>query len=147
MPEAPRELYSRLVVLQFVGIKTGDAEKGFVPFYHYRVLNKNDLEVGHINFKVGETDHVLLCAGNIGYGIFKEFRGNSLSLHACLTLAPFVKTIYRSVLITANPDNAASIRIIEKLGGEFIDEIAIPETEPAYAQGERTKNRYRWDLY
>jgi RimJ/RimL family protein N-acetyltransferase len=43
-----------------------------------------------------------------------------------------------------DPDNTPSIRIIEKLGAIFINEIDVPLDDPAYAKGARRKKRYEW---
>jgi tagatose 1,6-diphosphate aldolase len=121
-------------------------DRGFVPFYYFRIVINGATQVGHINFKVGDTDHIHHCAGHIGYEISEEHRGNAYSFHACNALAPFIRTIYDAVVITASPENPASIRIIHKLGCQFMDEIKISAPEPAYIKGKRFKRRYRWLL-
>jgi predicted acetyltransferase len=65
-------------------------------------------------------------------------------LQACHAIAPFVRSIYRSVTITCDPDNLASRRTIERLGAKFVDEVAVPPHDPHYQRGSRIKRRYRW---
>lgn len=146
MPIPPLNIAGEKICLKFIEIAPGDSEKGYVPYYHFEINQANDVIVGHINFRIGETDHIKYCAGHIGFKIIKEFRGKSYSFFACLALRPFVNSIYNSVFITANPQNLPSIKIIEKLGCEFIDEVSISPNEGAYLKGERTKRRYRWYL-
>jgi predicted acetyltransferase len=144
MPIPPSIILGETVGLKFIKIVPGDTKKDYVPYYHFEINQANDVKVGHINFRIGETDHLKYCAGHIGFEILKEFRGHSYSYFACVTLKPFIKSIYNSVLITTNPQNLPSMRTIEKLGCEFIDEIDISLNEEAYLKGERTKRRYRW---
>ncbi|MGO8698819.1 MAG: GNAT family N-acetyltransferase [Limisphaerales bacterium] len=93
---------------------------------------------------VGDTEHVRICAGHIGFEVLKEFRGHSYALEACRAVAPFVRSIYRVVTITANPDNHASIRTIERLGATFSDEVPVPPHDPGFQRGARRKKRYKW---
>jgi predicted acetyltransferase len=144
MKNAPKELIGDIVKLRFDAIKPGDVEKGYVPFYNFRIIDKSGNDVGHIIFKVGNTDHILYCSGHIGYGIKEIFRGNSYAYYACIAIAPFVRSVYSNVLITCNLDNIASIKTIEKLNCQYLDEITLNENEQAYKNGERTKRRYRW---
>ena len=132
------------VRLRFVHVVPGDPSKGFVPAYHFRILNLGDSDVGHVNFRVGNTEHVHVCAGHIGFEILEEFRGHGYAGHACRAIAPFVRSVYRSVIVTCDPDNIASIKTIERLGARFIDEVPVPPHEPAYLRGSRMKRRYEW---
>src|SRR5208283_132500 len=100
--------------------------RGFVPYYHFRILVADGTDVGHINFRVGATEHVRLCAGHVGFEITGTFRGRGFALQACRALAPFVRSFYESVTLTSDPDNFASIRTIEQLGARFMDEAAVP---------------------
>src|SRR5712671_4807929 len=143
-PNPPANLLFDQVHLKFVHIVPGDASRGLVPFYHFRILTADDQDAGHINFKVGDTDHVRFCVGHIGFGVSETFRGQSLAYQACRAIAPFVGSFYPTVIITADPDNHASIRTIERLGGSFIDEVIVPTHDPQYQRGSRSKKRYHW---
>jgi len=144
-PPADLELSYGQVLLRFDKIIPGDVELDFVPCYHFRILLADACDVGRINFRVGETDHVTFIAGHIGYEITEAFRGHSYALQACRAIAPLVRSVYPSVIITSNPDNLASVRTIEKLGAVFMDEVPIPPHDPHYLRGARTKLRYRWN--
>jgi len=143
LPEAPPYLSYGAATVRFFHVGAGDPGQGLVPFYHYRIFVAN-LDVGHVNFRVGDTEHVRLCAGHIGYGVCEPFRGHAYAYQACRALAPFVRAVSPEVIITADPDNHASVRTIERLGAVFLDEMAVPEHDPHYAQGSRVKWRYRW---
>jgi tagatose 1,6-diphosphate aldolase len=132
------------VTLRFERIIPGNRAKGFVPGYQFRVLNESGSDVGHITFRIGDTPHVVLCAGHIGYEIYPKHRGNGYAFQACQAIAPFVAQVSGTVIITTDPDNIASIRTIEKLGAEFIEEYPVPKGDPHYAAGSRVKRRYRW---
>jgi predicted acetyltransferase len=143
-PIPPQDLSFGLVRLQFVRIVPGDASRGLVPSYHFRIFTAARNDAGHINFRVGDTEHVQLCAGHIGFEVSESFRGNRFAFQACRAIAPFVRSFYSAVIITCDPDNQASIRTIERLGASFVDQIAVPPHDPHYLRGLRWKNRYRW---
>ena len=54
----PNNLAFCNVRLRFSRIVPGDARDDFVPYYHFRILTLDDTDVGHINFRVGDTEHV-----------------------------------------------------------------------------------------
>jgi tagatose 1,6-diphosphate aldolase len=142
--DVPSDLCSGPVRLSFEKTVRPDSEEQLVPFYHFGILDRAGANVGHINFRVGDTRHVTLCAGHIGFEIKPDHQGYSYSLHACQALAPFVRRHYERVILTADPGNAPSIRIIERLGAAFLDEVDVPSNDPAYAAGCRRKKRYVW---
>ena len=122
----------------------GDAALGLAPAYHFRILDAAGADAGHLNFRVGDTPHVLICAGHIGFEIKESFRGHHYALQACQAIAPFVRMVYRAVIITCDPDNEASRRTIERLGARFVEEVPVPPDDPAYERGARRKRRYEW---
>ena len=144
-PEPPETLTNGDIVLTFSGIEKGNPPRGLVPYYHFRILLADGTDAGHINFRVGETLHVRFCAGHIGFGIAEDHRGNGYALQACRALAPFVRSVYETVIITCDPDNGASIRTLEELGAEYIDTADVPADDPGHAHGARDKRRYHWN--
>ncbi len=143
-PIPPDMLSSGAVRLRFVRVVPGDPSRDFVPAYHFRILLSDGSDVGHINFRVGDTEHVRLCAGHIGFEILEPFRGHGYALQACRAIASFVRSFYGAVTITCDPDNLASIRTIERLGASFADEVPVPPHDPHFQRGSRSKRRYRW---
>jgi predicted acetyltransferase len=142
--DIPSQLFSGPICLEFEKIVSVDPGGELVPFYHFKIVNNDEVIVGHINFRVGDTRHVKMCAGHIGYEILPKYRGSSYSYYACKALVPLIKRHYDHVVITVDPFNLASIRIIERLGATYINEIEVPKDDPAYAGGARIKRRYEW---
>jgi predicted acetyltransferase len=144
LPAPPEFLSFDQVTLRFTEVVHVEPSGGKVPYYHFRILNADGIDVGHINFRVGDTEHIRVSAGHIGFGIEESSRGHGYALQACRAIAPFVRSVYESVTITCDPDNVASRRTIERLGAQFVDEVAVPAHDPQYQRGSRTKRRYRW---
>jgi tagatose 1,6-diphosphate aldolase len=144
LPLPIKKLSSGSVILRRDKVVPGEPARGFVPYYHFRVLTADGSDVGHINFRVGEAEHIRLFTGHIGFEIRETYRGHGYALQACRAIAPLVRSLYETVVITCDPDNIASRRTIERLGASFIDEIAVPPDEPHYVCGSRAKRRYRW---
>jgi tagatose 1,6-diphosphate aldolase len=131
------------VILRLARVVAGEPQRGLVPYFHFRIVTA-DSDVGHINFRVGDTEHIRGCAGHIGFEIAEAFRGHGYAWQACRAIAPFVRSVYKEVTITCDPDNPASRRTIERLGARFVDEVAVPAGDPSYERGARVKRRYRW---
>jgi Acetyltransferase (GNAT) domain len=144
LPVPPESLSAGDIVLRFARIVPGVPSRGFVPYFHFRILARDGSDVGHINFRVGDTEHVRVCAGHVGFEIAEPFRGHGYALQACRAIAPFVRSIYQSVTMTCDPDNDASRRTIESLGAEFIDEVVVPSPDLNHNPRSRIKRRYRW---
>ncbi|MDB6151747.1 MAG: GCN5-related N-acetyltransferase [Chthoniobacteraceae bacterium] len=117
---------------------------GLVPFYQFRIQVGGMFDVGKLNFRVGGTEHVRLYVGHIGYEVLEPFRGHGYAEQACRAAAPLVRLIYRSVIITSDPDNYASLSTIERLGAVFLEEVSVPPRDSQYLAGSRRKRRYRW---
>ncbi len=148
IPEAPAQLSFDAVKLHLDKIVPADPELGFVPYYHYRItVGQTTVEqttVGHINLRIGNTDHIRLYSGHIGYQIDRPHRGHRYALQACLALAPLARTISPQQILTCDPTNHPSRRTIELLGATFIDEVKVPRHDPNYLRGSRTKQRFLW---
>jgi tagatose 1,6-diphosphate aldolase len=131
------------VVLRLDRIVPGDPSRNYVPYYHFRILRLDGTDVGHINFRVGDTEHIRRFAGHIGFQIAELHRGHRYAGQACRAIAPLLRTIYKSVLITCDPSNAASRHTIEKLGAAFLDEIATT-VDSSGQHIQHIKRRYIW---
>ena len=104
-PIPPEALTFGEVTLRFARVVPGEPARGFVPYFHFRILAIDGVDVGHINFRVGDTEHVRVCAGHIGFEIAECFRGHGYALQACRAIAPFVRSICETVTITCDPDH------------------------------------------
>lgn len=143
-PFPPKDLAFDQVSLFFICILPGTPSLGLVPAYHFHIIEPGDADAGHINFRIGDTPHILQCAGHIGYEVAEPFRGHHYAYQACQAIAPFIRTFYDDVTITCNPDNIPSRRTIERLGATFLDEVPVPQNDPHYLSGARIKRRYLW---
>ena len=122
--------------------------RGYVPSYEFdiRLPGKTD-PIGRISLRVGNTKHVKMYAGNIGYEIKEEYRGNRYAVKACnvikrVAIDHGLKTLW----ITCDPDNYPSRRTCEILGCELVEIVDLPEDTDMYQRGDRQKCRYRLDL-
>ncbi len=108
-------------------------------------LQENDVRIGRCDYRpfVNIENYY---AGNIGYMIYPEFRGNNYSLRASVLLCKMAKKNRSKLLITCSPDNFASYRIITKLGGKLIKTIKVPKRHFLYKQGEKIKCIFKIDL-
>jgi predicted acetyltransferase len=141
---AARTLSFEDVTARFAHVVAGQPERGLVPYFHFRIVTVDDEDVGHINFRVGDTEHIRLAAGHIGFDIAEPHRGHRYAFKACRAVAPLVRSFYTSVLLTCDPDNVASRRLIERLGATFVGETAVPVGDPHFLRGLYRKLRYRW---
>lgn len=128
--------------------RPGDEQSGLVAAYHFyiRLLGKSE-PVGIVNLRIGNTRHLAMYWGHIGYGIEEAYRGHHYAARACnlirqVALDHGLKTLW----ITCNPDNWPSRRTCEILGCELVEIVDLPENTDMYQRGERQKCRYRWDL-
>ena len=146
LPDVPSSHAYGPVRIELDRIVEGDEPRGLVPYYHFKIIGPSSNVVGHINFKVGDTPHVLLYAGHVGYEILPEFRGQSFSYYACCALVPIIRLRYPSVILTVDRGHAASERVIQKLGATFLNEVLVPPEDPAYTGIDRFKRRYEWSV-
>ena len=139
-------MHSGPINLVFEKIVNVEPDGELVPFYHFKITDTVGTIVGHINLKVGDTNHIRQYVGHIGYKILPEYRGNSYSYFACNAIRPFVQKFYKKVILTCDPENTPSIKIIEKLNGKFLNEVIVPKHDPSYKGKLSKKRRYEWIL-
>ncbi len=144
LPQAPESLSHGGVKVVFDRMTDGDERRGLVPGYHFKMFNGQEIEVGHVNFRVGDTEHVRYAAGHVGYEVAECHRGHGYAADACLAIAPWIAEVSGTVLITVDPDNVPSIRTLERIGAVFVDEVDVPEGDPHFMRGAYRKRRYRW---
>lgn len=144
LPPSPRSFRYEDVAVVFERMTAGDDRRGFAPGYRYQIFNAAGNNVGHINFRVGDSEHVRLVAGHIGYEIAERWRGHGYARKACLALGGWIRLVSGSILLTADPDNHPSIRTIERLGAQYLHTVDVPIGDPHYLRGSRQKKRYCW---
>ena len=131
----------------------GDARRGYVPVYRFRMMRVDSRragqphEVGRIELRVSNIDHIVMYAGHIGYRVLPLYRGHHYAARSCTLLLPLARRHYLDPLwITCNPDNYASRRTCELAGATLVEIVDLPEDTDMYQMGERQKCRYRLDL-
>ena len=126
----------------------GDARYGYVPAYRFRMtLVGRKHEIGRIELRVSNINHIVMYAGHIGYRVLPMYRGHHYAARSCRLLMPLARHYNLNPLwITCNPDNYASRRTCKLAGATFIEIVDLPEDTDMYQMGERQKCRYRLDL-
>ena len=125
-----------------------DRLRGYLPVYQFdiRLPGHND-SIGSVSLRIGNTKHVVMYAGHIGYGIKEQYRGHRYAAKACnLVKQVAIDHRLKTVWITCNPDNVPSRRTCQILGSEFVEIVNVPEDTDMYREGDRQKCRYRWNL-
>jgi tagatose 1,6-diphosphate aldolase len=144
----PGDLSDGVVRLRLVDRRPADLPKGWVPCYVFDICSADtDERVGEIQLRIGDTDHMRLYGGHIGYVVHPKYRGRRFAARALRLILRLAASHGLSELwITCNPDNIASRRTCEAAGAEFIDIVDLPPDIDMYQRGERQKCRYRLSL-
>ena len=144
----PGRLIDHDLELVLVEEYPGDPAINYVPAYKFRMTPVGqDEEIGHIELRIGNTNHIVMYGGHIAYGVRPEHRGHRYAARACRLLLPLARSHgLKTLWITCNPDNVASRRTCELAGAGLIEIVDLPEDTDMYQEGERQKCRYRIDL-
>jgi len=126
-----------------------DPDMDIIPdHYLFKMVNKNSGEtMGQIDLRIKYVDLFYLYGGMVGYLVNKNCRGNryaARSLKLVLHLAK--KHGLNPFIVTCTPDNVASRKTCEIVGGEFIEIVNIPKNTTLYFQGYRKVCRYSFKL-
>ena len=115
-------------------------------YYFDIYLSNTSKRIGYIDLRLGHSDY-LYYLGNIGYRIDEHWRGHHYALSACKMVLPFAKQRgMEYLIITCDPDNLASKRTLEELGGTFLGRKKIPLHHALYLEGFKAKLIYRYNL-
>lgn len=144
------------------GHQPADPGTGRVPAYHFW-MRLHPVEAppfptwgpgvppigiaGTIGLRIASNPEVELYFGHVGYAVFPLARGNHYAERATRLLLPLARAHGLTALwITCNPDNWASRRTCERLGGTMVEIVNLPRSNILYQRGERQKCRYRVEL-
>lgn len=102
--------------------------------------------VGNCDLRAGESIGTVY-AGNIGYEIAPEYRGNRYSAGACSLLLSLARELGMSrAAVCCAPDNLASRSICESLGPSERCEIPLPPWHELYSPSRKSTIQYLFIL-
>jgi predicted acetyltransferase len=144
----PGDLSDGVVRLRLAETRPADPMKGWVPCYVFHICpSDSDDRAGEIQLRVGNTHHVRLYGGHVGYSVRPEYRGHRFATRALrLIMLLAARHGLAELWITCDPDNIASRRTCEAAGAQLIDIVNLPPETDMYKRGERQKCRYRLEL-
>lgn len=117
-------------------------EKGYVPALLVGMF-VGGAQVGSLNLRLQDAPALQRFAGHVGYEVAEAQRGQGYAARACRLVWPLMRAYgFTEVVITCMPDNAASYRTIEKLGGVFTGLEEVPPEHPMYAVSPLPRKRY-----
>lgn len=124
-----------------------DKEKNWVPAYYFTICTVADSKaVGICDLRIGFNENTYY-GGNIGYSIDEPYRGHHYAAKACTLLFQLArKHNMSSLLIDVNPNNIASRKICEYLGGILQAIVDLPPHNDRYIDGERQTCIYNFIL-
>lgn len=124
--------------------RTGpDPARNRVPAYRFEMRVSGD-RVGTASLRVGGGEYLEKYAGHIGYGVDALYRGHHYAARSTALLLDLARRHgMQTIWITCNPENVASRRTCELVGGELIEIVDLPPETDMYQEGERQKCRYR----
>ncbi|NRA27240.1 MAG: GNAT family N-acetyltransferase [Opitutales bacterium] len=103
--------------------------------------------VGSVSYRHGDTEQLHRYAGHIGYGIDAPYRGQDHATNACRALRNQLARYKAEVIITCDPENRASRRVLDKIGATYLNTVEIPRDHfLRHTRGMTHKRRYRWML-
>ena len=113
---------------------------GFVPMTVFWVFDDADQLVGMVRMRHHLNEQLLQRGGHVGYYVRPSARGRGHAKRALgLALQRLRDMRVARALITVDPDNAASIRVILANGG-------VPDTPGKHPESGFPVNRYWIDL-
>lgn len=136
-------LLDRELELHLIERSAADPLRNWVPAYRFE-LRVDGVRVGTASLRLGNSEYIHRYAGHIGYGVDPAHRGHHYAARACRLLFSLAREHGMTTLwITCNPENVASRRTCELVGGELVDIVDLPIDSDMYREGERQKCRYR----
>ncbi len=140
------DLKSEEIFLQLTETRNAEPERKWLPAYHFNICLLDGTEIGHCNLRFGHNEKSYIC-GNIGYDINKQYRGHRYAFKASRLLFRLAKKHDMDYLIiSCAPENAASSRTCEILGGKLLEVIDVPKDHDMYAEGYRKVKIFKFNL-
>ena len=125
----------------------GNAEREWLPAYHFAICDKQGREMGGCDLRIGHNMNTYY-GGNIGYHIHETYRGHHYAGKACQLLFELAKKHGMDhIIITCDPDNIASRKTCEYVGCRLVEIAELPEdNDMRLEEGATEKCIYRIDL-
>lgn len=128
--------------------KTFDAEpkKGYLPEYCFYICRNDGRRIGGCSLRIGHNESSYI-SGNVGYRIYKYYRGHHYAAKTCKLLFKLAKKHkMKYMIITCDPKNMASFRTCEIAGGKFVEYAKIPKDHRLYKEGKRKVCVFKFKL-
>ncbi len=121
-------------------------KKDWLPAYYFYICRLDGRRIGTCDLRIGHNGKTYI-GGNIGYRIYKYYRGHHYAAKACKLLFKLAKKHkMKYVIITCDPKNIASFRTCEIAGGKFIEYAKIPKDYELYKEGRRRSSIFKFKL-
>lgn len=115
-------------------------------YYFDIYLHGTHTRVGYTDLRIGKSSY-LYYLGNVGYRIDEPYRGHHYAREAVKMVLPYArKKGMKELTITCDPENEASRRTLDGLGGKCLGDLSVPFGNPLYFEGYRVKRVYCFDL-
>lgn len=142
-----KDLHDDEIYLKLDRTAKANIEKGYVPAYYFLICKRSDeTEIGRCDLRIGYNENTYY-GGNIGYEVYKRYRGNHYAGKACKLLFKLAQKHYMEYLIiTCNPTNEASRKTCEYAGCSLKEIAQLPSDNEMYLAGDREKCVYKINL-
>ena len=137
----------RIDLRQRYSVSEKEAFDGVATVYYDIYLHGRGKIIGSIDLRLTMNEDMYYY-GHVGYEIIKKFRGHHYAYDACKLLFKIAKEEYKmdELFITCDPENVASYKTLEKLGGELLEVVEVPHDHELYGKGERFKCIFRYKI-
>lgn len=149
-PLEPRDtshLYNDDIALRLKRYQYGSSYVDRLPTYFFEIIDRRNpyREIGRCDLRVGDSA-AIQYAGHIGYSVYERYRGHRYAMQASELLLQFAHELgMKQIIITCDPDNIASRRTLELLGGTYLATVKVPKDSPCYAAGDREKCQFVYE--
>lgn len=134
------------ITLKLTRTTEEDRARGWLPAYQFAICLADGTEAGRCELRLGYNANTYY-GGNIGYSVDPAHRGRHYAGKACKLLFSLArKRGMEYLIITCDPDNAASRKTCEYAGGTLEEIVDLPEDNDMYRAGARKKCVYRVQL-
>lgn len=128
--------------------EVGGSKSDDTPCIYYEiVLHNTNKVVGRCDLRIGMNTE-LYYAGNIGYSVNIDCRGNGYAYSACKILFDIAKNKYNmdELIITCSPENIPSYKTCVNLKGKLLETVNVPESHWLAMRGENIKHIFKYKL-